>query len=55
MGFFLNRTESGKSLKHELVFIKDFLCYQCPCGAEVECWFLTQEIACSSTAILFVK
>ena len=42
MEYFLNKTEfsefreSDKSLKHELVSIKDLLCYQCLCGAEVE-------------------
>ena len=50
--------EAHKSLKHELVSIKDLLRYQCPCGAEVKCWFLTQQTAGSSTAItsiLFFK
>ena len=32
-------SKSDKSLKHELVSIKDLLCYQCPCGTEVECRF----------------
>ena len=40
---------SDKSLNHELVSIKDPLCYLCLCGTEVECWFHTQEIACSNT------
>ena len=52
--FFLNRMEFSefseikewdKSLKHESVSIKDLLFYQCPSDAEVECGFLTQEIA----------
>ena len=31
---------------------KDLLYYLCLPGAEVECWFLTQEIADLNTAIL---
>ena len=31
---------------------KSSLCYLCPPGAEVECWFLTQKIASSNTPFL---
>ena len=34
--------------------VKDLLCYRFPFGAEVECWFLTQEISGFSTAIPFL-
>ena len=64
MEFFLNRSaifsefrefrESDKSLKHELVSIKDFLSYLCLCSAEEECWFLTQAIAGSHTVIFCI-
>ena len=41
-------------MKHKLMSIKDLLCYLCLCGAEVENWFLRQEIAGSNTVIFAI-
>ena len=41
--------ESDKSLKHELMSVKDLFCYQCPRDTEVQCWFFIQEISRNST------
>ena len=49
-GTFSEFSKFGESLKHELVSLKDLLCYQCPCGTERECPFLTQNIPGLSTA-----
>ena len=35
--------------------LKDFLCYLCPPGTEVDYWFLTEEIAGSNAVIPFLE
>ena len=51
----IQRIQGIRQITQAGISVKDLLCYQCPCGAEVDCWFLTQEIAGLSTAILYFK